>query len=59
VLFQDDQETNSHRDGQNNMEIKGVLGNCFMDVRKMLQTLGAKAKNFSINFHLVGTFHCW
>jgi len=44
VPFPDDQETNSHTDGRNNMEIKGVIGNCFMDAREMLQILSGKTK---------------
>jgi len=59
VLFHEDHETKNHTDGRTNMEIKGALRNCFMDVRKMLQTLSGKTNNFSTNFHPAGTIQCW
>lgn len=59
VPFREDEEKNGHTGGQNNMEMKGALRNCFMDVRKMWQILRRKTKNFSINFQIACTIHCW
>ena len=59
VLLHKDQEMNSHTDGRTNMEIKGALRNCFMDVQKISQTLSGKTNNISINFNLASTIQCW
>jgi hypothetical protein len=60
VVFQENKKKmNGHTDGRNKMEIKGAVGNCFTNVRKMSQTLSGKTNNISINFNLAGTIHCW